>query len=124
MEHICKLKNLETSRPESNSDLTDEGIAKLPGLPKLTALDLRAVDIGDPGMKALASLKALRELNLSDGRFTDQGLANLSKLSHLERLETERVKITDAGIESLSGITSLRALNLDYTLRWTSTSRF
>ena len=101
----------------ANSDLTDDdGLVQLAGLSKIRLpLDLRAVDIGDRGMAALASLKSLQELNLSDGRFSDKGLVNLAQLPKLQRLEVARVKITDEGIATLAGITSLQALNLDYS---------
>ena len=66
-------------------------------------LDLRGVDIKDPGIARLATMKSLRELNLADGRFTDKGLAKLADLPNLERLSLTRVRLKEEGIAVARG---------------------
>ncbi len=67
---------------------------------------------GDAGLKALAELKSLQILDLTDSRVTDAGLAHLEKLHRLERIRLDGTDVTDVGLEHLRGLPRLRSVFL------------
>jgi len=85
----------------------------LPGLKRLTALDLeRCGSIGD-GLRALSELTQLRSLNVGWCRgITDAHLVAVAPLTCLERLELSRSLMTDAGLRRLAALVRLRQLGM------------
>ena len=71
----------------SYTDVTDEGIAHLATLGKLTYLDLSGADVDDAGLTVVGKLTELQELHVSFCRFGDAGLKAIAGLAHLKRLE-------------------------------------
>ena len=73
---------------------------------------LRGRNLNDAGLKDVAKLKNLIELNLRDTKITSAGLTHLKGLVNLTRLHLERTNVDDTGIVHLKGLTKLRYLNL------------
>ena len=64
-------------------------------------------------MSDLATLKELRELDLSESIVGNSGLESLAKLPKLEKLNLWGTRVGDAGMKYLATMTSLKTLNLD-----------
>ncbi len=124
-----------------HANLTDAGIMRLAGMKQLRRLRIRDfedgnVQVGDPGLAALAALPAIEEiyvacpnatdaaaaalakagqlksLNLNQTRLTDAGLAEIARLEKLETLRLGSAKITDAGLAHVGKMPGLRHLIL------------
>ncbi len=86
LRNVAALRFLDLSE---NRNVTNEGLARLRGLPQLTGLNLSSCSITNTGLKQLGSLPDLAHLNLS----------------YCNRLSDEALKI-------LEGIHQLRYVNL------------
>jgi hypothetical protein len=64
-------------------------------------------------MSAVASLAALRELDLSETLVGNAGLEELRTLGQLEKLNLWAAPVDDAGMAHVAAMTSLKWLNLD-----------
>lgn len=96
--------------------ITDEGIAPIRHLARLTCLRLNnAKNISDDGLQYLGKLLELDLLDLSGTSITDQGLAELRHLKRLEILGLDHTAVTDRGIMELRHMKSLRLLKLQGT---------
>jgi Leucine-rich repeat (LRR) protein len=71
--------------------------------------------VTDEGIRHLARLPELRELDLSGTAITDEGLAVLTQLPHLERINLSGTRVTDAGLQHLRGCHELREIHLMWT---------
>ena len=83
-----------------NRKVTDEGIASLTKLPRLTELNLSSCDITNRGLQSLRGLAHLRRLNLSYcNRLTDEGIKSLKSLNCLVYLDLQGcVKVSNGGL--------------------------
>jgi Leucine-rich repeat (LRR) protein len=71
-----------------STKVTDAGLKHLAGLKQLRELDLSDTQVTDAGLKHLAGLKQLKELSLGRTQVTSKGKANLKKaLPKLEIIE-------------------------------------
>jgi len=95
--------------------ITDETIAHLKRIPRLTNLTLARTQISDAGFEQLADLKNLESLSLCGTSITDNSLVHLGKLTNLQRLLLQRTSITDAGLESLETLQQLECLGFTDT---------
>jgi hypothetical protein len=57
--------------------------------------------VSDAGLKDLAALQHLKELNLSGTQITDAGLKQLAGFPQLQVLYLNATKVSDAGINEL-----------------------
>lgn len=96
------LKRLAT-----NEALRDT--AKLPGVLYLRA---NGPQVDDSGVSALAPLKQLRFLDLSETQLTNAGLVEIARLAELRMLDLRFTQVTDAGLKSLSRLEQLNYLAL------------
>jgi RNA polymerase sigma factor (sigma-70 family) len=97
------------------AQVTDAGLkelAGLAGLKNLQMLYLGNTEVTDAGLKELAGLKSLRTLDLLRTKVTDTGLKELAGLKSLETLDLMSTEVTDAGLKELAGLKSLQTLNL------------
>jgi Leucine-rich repeat (LRR) protein len=110
LEGLKHLRKLELG----STEIGDLGVRHLATLSGLEVLDLDGATISDEDLAPLAGLKGLRELRLSHSSITGAGLRHLRGLS-LVRLNLSSSPINDQGLAHLSGIASLRDLALAYT---------
>ena len=70
--------------------------------------------VTDQGLQAVAELKALTHLYLTDcSLVTDQGLQAVAGLTSLTKLSLNNIPVTDAGIQYLSSLKKLTFIDLD-----------
>jgi len=102
-EDLAQLKNLPkiSQLNLANTAITDAGLANIAGLTNLTHLHLEKTAITDAGLSNLKNLNNLVYLNLYSTNVTDAGLANLSSLANLKRLYLWQTKVTAAGADNL-----------------------
>jgi YHS domain-containing protein len=112
-EDLAQLKNLPkiSQLNLANTAITDAGLSNIAGLTNLTHLHLEKTAISDAGLSNLKNLTNLVYLNLYSTNVTDAGLANLSGLTNLKRLYLWQTKVTAAGAENLKK--SLPNLNIN-----------
>ncbi len=117
LEHLSRLKLLNSLRLTGWSELTGQGLANLNQKRKLTMLALSdCPDLSDEGLAEVARFTKLQRLELTCGaKVTDAGIVKLAALRELEDLRLkgeDGTKISEAGIEALAGLTKLTKLQL------------
>jgi Leucine-rich repeat (LRR) protein len=95
--------------------VTDAGLKDLAALKQLRNLDLNSTKVTDAGLKDLAALKQLETLDLDNTKVTDAGLKDLAALKELQILTLNGTKVTDAGLKDLAALKQLDALDLRHT---------
>ena len=91
--------------------IVDADLLYLRDLPDLEAINLHEshfsvgnyarVDLTDGALKHVASLRRLRQLDVSGSRITDAGLPQLYGLQQLEELHISMTHVTDSGLRKL-----------------------
>jgi len=104
--------SLTVSLNMAGKQATDEDLAQLKNLPKISELNLANTAVTDAGLANIAGLTNLTHLHLEKTAITDAGLANLKNLTNLTYLNLYSTNITDAGLANLSGLTNLKRLYL------------
>jgi ankyrin repeat protein len=102
---------------DAGGQLTDRVLARVGGLGHLTRLNFGGTKrVTDDGMRHLARLTRLRELDVSDypgGQITDRGLDVLRDLRELRRFQMCWQRgITDAGVANLRPCSELESVDL------------
>jgi hypothetical protein len=69
--------------------------------------------VTDAGLKHLAALEQLQDLDLSINNLTAVGVKELAPLKNLERLNLNFIKIGDDGVRELAAFKSLRGLSIN-----------
>jgi hypothetical protein len=101
---------------DANGQMTDELLERISRIGHVGALGLAGSSmLTHQGLRHLARMTALRQLDLSGCAITDRTLEVLSALPALERLELAWTGVTDAGITHLSKCERLARLNLGGT---------
>jgi hypothetical protein len=100
MLYVDKLPGL-TGIYASDSDVNDDGLAKVKGLTKLTYLYLKNTKITDQGLANLKGLTKLQTIDLEGTDIGDEGIAHLKGLPELSVLNLGGTKVTDAGVAAL-----------------------
>jgi hypothetical protein len=85
----------------AQTQVTDAGLKDIARLVKLFDLDLSGTQVTDAGLKHLASLENLSDLTLYNTEVTDAGLVHLAGLKGLRHLSVYRTLVTDAGVAEL-----------------------
>ena len=113
-ENVCDvIKELGLTAVNSANLIGDDDLAIISQLDQITSLNLDGSQrITDKGLKYLARMSQLRELNLS-GQITDRGLESLQHLSELQvfRMYWQN-GITDKGITNLRLCNQLEEVDL------------
>jgi Leucine-rich repeat (LRR) protein len=101
----------------TDSDITDEDLAKLTDLKALRSVVLSDTAVGDKGLENLAKVapKEVKELTLDKTNVTDKGLAHLSKFEGLQYLTLKDTSISDEGLKEIGKLKSLKVLDLRET---------
>ncbi|HKB40357.1 MAG TPA: hypothetical protein VKD72_28260, partial [Gemmataceae bacterium] len=102
------------------TQVTDAGLKELAGLKNLQELDLGHTQVTGVGLKELNELKDLQWLDLSRTKLTDAGLMQLKGLKKLRSLYLRKTEVTDAGVtalkEALPGVHVSRKDPFDFML--------
>ena len=111
------MKELRITGINANGQMSDAVLERLSRLDLVTKLNLGgSTRVTDEGLKHLARMTQLQELDLSEypgGRITDRGLEFLRHLPELRRFEMCWQRgITDAGIAHLAFCDRLESVNL------------
>lgn len=105
-------KRLDVTYQSGLDKVTDDDIKPLHDLTRLAHLNLRATDITDAGLAAIANQATLVRLHLEKTKITDSGLAHLKGLVNLEYLNLYGTQVSDAGLVNLAGMKKLKSLYL------------
>jgi len=100
---IAPLKDLRrlTRLDLSGTAITDEGLSQLKGLDQLAMLRLDGTKISDAGLKHLRALEGLQALDISNTQITDDGLLTLAEIPTLQAVRGADTRITAKGIARL-----------------------
>jgi len=112
--YLKGFKSLRFLNLQSNRrDDIDDGLRHIAGLTKLEELNLRETAVSDAGLAHLGGLAKLKKLNLlmNRGGVSDAGIAHLTNLKSLEELVFPNNDIGDTGLAYLSEMDSLRNIN-------------
>lgn len=89
------------------------GISRLRDVAGLRDIDLLGLHVGkQPTVDALADLPELERLHLWGCTVTDEGLRKIATISTLRELDDSATKVTDEGISLLATLPELRVLDL------------
>jgi hypothetical protein len=91
--------------------LSDDDLRSLlPLRQQIIWCDLGRTSVSDSGLKIVAQLMALRQLNLEFTSITDNGLLALRPLSNLQYINLVGTRISDAGMNHLTSLKSLQSV--------------
>ena len=100
----------------ANSEITDEGLARLNGMTNITGLDIATTNVTDVGLAHLATLSSLERLDISNNRrITDEGMKHIGQCVRLKELTMPATSISDAGIDPLFNLSQLEFLVIGQT---------
>jgi hypothetical protein len=108
LEEVSRVETITALGLSGSRGVTDEGVRHLARLPALKDLDLSGTSITDAGLQVLRSLRGLRTISLAWTRITDEG-ARL--LAHCDELEHVNLASTDAGDGALRALAGKRKLH-------------
>jgi len=92
------------------------GLEEARRLSHLRVLDIANAFVTNEALEDLKACRSLHVLNISNNKFTDVGLRHLAGLTELEELQLAGcVAVTDSGLNHLRRHTQLKFLNLDGT---------
>ncbi|MBX2796985.1 MAG: hypothetical protein KTR31_04940 [Myxococcales bacterium] len=111
------LRMLEMGvRPYEANHVTDDGLRHLSTLRHLEYLGVHGFEgVRGPGLRYLAGLRSLRELELSYTQVDDDSLRYLADLEQLRTLSLQHTRVTDAGVGRLAHLPNLKTLDLRQT---------
>jgi len=96
-------------------EITDEGVRHLARMPLLQDLDLSGTGVTDAGLHVLGRLPRLRTISLAWTGVTDGGLAALAQCHELERVNLTATGASDGALRALAGKPRLRHLAIGLT---------
>jgi len=97
------------------TEVGDEVLQHIKGVPKLRWLVLHDTRITDAGLVNINGLKDLEYLHLNNTQVTDAGLEELRTLTRLKWLDVARTNVTDTGVEHIKRLRNLEKLYLGGT---------
>jgi hypothetical protein len=111
---IAGLEHVTTLKLDGSKQLTDAGLRHLARMPQLRELDIGGTAITDAGLATLSALPELRIFSAWQTRTTDAGAAHLANCPRLERVELGGTATGDGLIAAVAGkehLTHLRTGN-------------
>lgn len=122
-ESLGKLKNLQRLTfwhlGWQKVEITGKGFAELANCPNLEGFGFAGSTIGDEGLKAIASVKSLKELTCYHTRITNNGLEHLKALPNLTTINVGSqfsMQLGDAGLAILATIPTLESITYSETM--------
>ena len=94
---------------------SDKDIVALGEFPELKKISLYGTHVTDEGMKNLAGLHSLTELDLSMTPVTSAGIAEIRELSGIRMLILKGTVVDDQGLGYLKSLPNLQTLDLTMT---------
>jgi hypothetical protein len=98
-----------------NEQVTDQWLERLFGLTTLRRLDISNCAIQGHGLRHIAELTGLRELNLTLTPVTDDGLKHLAGLIELRKLGLASTQCDGTGFVHLKSLRKLEDVNFHFT---------
>ncbi len=98
-----------------HTDVTDQGLLKLPELPQLRWLDLSFTKASCRGLARFADCRQLDQLSLEKTSIDDQAIATIGRFVKLEELDLSRTRVGDEGLRMLPRLSRLKILWLTGT---------
>lgn len=98
-----------------NERVTDDWLKRLSGLTTLRRLDLANCAVQGEGLRHIAALTGLRELNLTLTPVTDDALKHLGGLIELRFLGLASTQCTGTGFAHLQALRKLESVNFHFT---------
>jgi hypothetical protein len=113
--HLAGLTDLEQLSLFSLPKLTGPGLKHLAKLEKVTELNLAGTGVTDAGLASVKALRQLRRLTLPAG-VSDEGLVHLAEMTGLEELSLGgQEKLTGVGLKHLAKLSKVKNLYLGGT---------
>jgi hypothetical protein len=110
LERVTRIRGVTSLRLGGSKALTDDGVRHLARLPGLKELDLSGTRVTDSGLAVFAHLPELESISLGGTRVTDQGAALLAHCPLLESVDLSWTRTGDGAIRALAGKGRLRYL--------------
>ncbi|MCC6148953.1 MAG: hypothetical protein IT461_01770 [Planctomycetes bacterium] len=112
-EELARREAVSYIRIRACTGVDSAGVRHLASLLQLKELDLSdCAKVGDRALSALVACEALESLNLRGTGITDTGLAYLRKLPKLRRLDVGGTGVSEEGVKEICRSASLRVLHL------------
>jgi Leucine-rich repeat (LRR) protein len=96
-----------------------QAVAVLPGLPRLTSLNISNTPVSEEQMATIGTLTQLSALTAKDCRIGDSHVVSLGGLKNLEVLYLVGTDITSESIKSMSNFPKMKILDLSYNEKLT-----
>lgn len=113
LEHLSKLKSIDTLGLVDVSRVTAKGLAYLTDLPDLESFEMKSSIMPEGGLKAIAGWRTLRSLSLHDTSNVDfADLRLLQDLPRLSKIELKGTGIKDDDIPALLSLERITALSI------------
>lgn len=107
---LSRIDHLVSLRLGGSRGVTDEGLRHLARLPNLRQLDVSGTAITDEGLKVLRELPTLESINLAWTRTSDAGTAELAHLHGIVDVNLSGTRNGDGAIRALAGKAHLKTL--------------
>ena len=108
------LKRITADEVAQQGTIVESAIQTLRRTKRDVIVDVAGLPISDAGIAQLASLPAMRGLNLElCGQVTDEALRHLQTAENLRVLRLTGTNVTSAGIQHLAGLPHLTGLDLE-----------
>jgi uncharacterized protein len=109
LERVSRLDHVTSLHLSNSRQVTDEGLRHLARMQQLQNLDLSVTSITDRGLEVLRQLPELRTFRLVHQHgVTDSGVANLAGCEHLELVDLMGTATGDGAVKALTGKRNLR----------------
>lgn len=113
--HLRGMSHLRSLRLSAANGVTDRGLRHLAQLNALEELDLSYTNVLGTGLRHLKLSRGLWALNLCKTRVSDATVKQLMAFRHLQRLDLSYTRITNVAMDSITRLRHLRQLTLEGT---------
>ncbi|HEY1600649.1 MAG TPA: M56 family metallopeptidase [Pirellulales bacterium] len=115
LQSISRFTKLSKLWLGGEGDYTAVGLKQLAALTQLKQLEMSGGPVTDDMLSHLANLATLESLTLTHGKFTGSGLTSLAPLIELKKLNLADSLVDDPGSRALPSLAGLESLDLDST---------